>query len=128
MNGDDEFFIGWQGRAPGRTGRRLVGIAIGLALVAAATVWAMAAMQRTIGAASWDYANTREFTGVLRCREDEADILMAFARDRKRKFWFLRPDNGELCIARWAPNGDPAPRATNATTIDYQLGLVLQLA
>jgi len=65
MNDDGEFFIGWQARMPPRTGRKLTGLTVGVALVAGAAGWGVAAMQRTIGAATWDYAHVREFTGVL---------------------------------------------------------------
>jgi len=65
MNDDTEFFVGWQGRAPPLLGRWLVRVGIILALAVIVAAWAFAAMQRTIGPATWDHAHAREFTGVL---------------------------------------------------------------
>lgn len=64
-NLENEFFIGWQGRAPPATGRwiaRATTVAGMFVLVLAAGV---AALQRTIGPAQWDYGHARTFTGVL---------------------------------------------------------------
>jgi hypothetical protein len=65
MNDDSEFFIGWQGRAPPVAGRRLARLTIVLTLLALAVVTILAALQRTIGRARWDYGNELEFNGVL---------------------------------------------------------------
>jgi len=66
MNHDDaEFFIGWQGRSPPQTGRRLARLTLALAVVAIAAVAGLAALQRTIGPARWDYGNERAFAGLF---------------------------------------------------------------
>lgn len=62
---DAEFFVGWQGKAPPHTGRRLAWLTAGLALAAIAIVAALAAWQRTIGPARWDYGHARTFAGLL---------------------------------------------------------------
>jgi hypothetical protein len=65
MNNDD-FYIGWQDKAPqshGRAMRRLAGGLLVLALLAGAGI---AASQRIIGTAFFEWGDVREFTGLLR--------------------------------------------------------------
>jgi hypothetical protein len=63
---NDEFYIGWEDKAPPRVGstvRRTV-----LALLAAAVVIAflLAASQRLIGVSVFEWGNVKEFTGILK--------------------------------------------------------------
>ena len=63
---NDEFFIGWQDKAPEKTGRflkRLTIVGIALAVVIAA---ALPIVQKTVAQdAKFDYGNLQEFSGVL---------------------------------------------------------------
>lgn len=63
---DDEFFIGWQGKAPPETGRYLKGLTI-LGICAAAVVAALVPLLQEGVAkdATFDYGNHQEFSGVL---------------------------------------------------------------
>lgn len=63
---NDDFYIGWEDKAPashGRATRRLVGVVFVLAMVAAV---GLAASQRLIGVAFFEWGQVREFSGVLR--------------------------------------------------------------
>lgn len=62
---NDEFFIGWQGRAPAAMGRRLRVITLVLAGAAMVFAAVFAAAQGTIGQARWEWGNVRTFEGVL---------------------------------------------------------------
>lgn len=65
---NDDFYIGWEERAPashGRTTRRLVVALLVLAMLAGL---GFAAAQRLIGTAYFEWGNVKEFTGVLRAR------------------------------------------------------------
>ncbi len=89
---DDEFFIGWQGRMPVQTGRRVGRITVAVALTAIAVASACAAWQRTIGRARWDYGHTREFSGVLLA--DPVPTLLLAEPEREsgaRDLWLVRP-------------------------------------
>jgi hypothetical protein len=63
---DDEFFIGWQGKAPPKTGKFLRGWTIlGLCIVAVVAAIVPWLQQGVAKDASFDYGNLQEFTGVL---------------------------------------------------------------
>ena len=70
----DEFFIGWQGKAPKENGRFLKRLVIVAAVLVAATAVAVSAFQRTATRDSrWD-SETIEFTGIL--LKEPAPILI----------------------------------------------------
>jgi hypothetical protein len=65
MNNSDEFYIGWEDKAPasfGRATRRAVMVALTLALLVGLS---LAASQRLIGVALFEWGNVKEFSGVL---------------------------------------------------------------
>jgi uncharacterized membrane protein len=63
---DDEFFIGWQGKAPPETAAYLKGIVgLGLGIVLVLAVLAPILQETVSDDASFDYGNHREFSGVL---------------------------------------------------------------
>jgi uncharacterized membrane protein len=62
----EEFFIGWQGKAPEKTGRFLKRLTIAGILVALGLAAALPALQKTVSQeAKFDYGNLQEFSGVL---------------------------------------------------------------
>jgi hypothetical protein len=63
--GNEEFFIGWQGKAPEKTGRFLRGRLVAAIFVTLVAGLAFAGLQRTIGKAWFEYGNIREFSGLL---------------------------------------------------------------
>lgn len=63
---NDEFFIGWQGKAPEKTGAFLKKITLGVLVLALVVAGGVAALQGTIAEdASFEFGNTQEFEGVL---------------------------------------------------------------
>ena len=82
-----EFFIGWQGKAPEKTGRfvkRMVIMAVVIALVLAA---AIPALQRTVAEdARFDYGNVQEFNGIL--IKDPVPMLVS---DKKVVYLLVHP-------------------------------------
>jgi hypothetical protein len=79
MAQDEEFFIGWQGKAPVGLGRflrertvLLLGVALGMGVV-------LAVMQGTIGRAYFEYGTVKEFSGVL--LKEPVPMLVADAAD-----------------------------------------------
>ncbi len=65
MNDRDEFYIGWEDKAPqsyGVVARRAVVVVLALAVLAGL---AFAASQRLIGVAFFEWGDVREFSGVL---------------------------------------------------------------
>jgi hypothetical protein len=74
---NDDFYIGWEDKAPashGRATRRLVMAVGALAMLAAV---GLAASQRLIGTAFFEWGTVREFTGVLRAEPYPHLILPA---------------------------------------------------
>ena len=63
---NDEFYIGWQDKAPPRTGRTVRRVVVMVIAVALALGLAAAFSQRTIGRAVFEWGQVKEFTGVLR--------------------------------------------------------------
>ena len=75
---NDEFYIGWQEKAPARTSktvRRAVVIAI---IVTLASALVMALSQETIGRAVFEWGQVKEFSGVLKA-EPVPHLLVADA-------------------------------------------------
>lgn len=68
MNAKDEFYIGWEGKAPTRTARSLrraiVCSVAGCVILAASLAFA----QRTIGRSVFEWGKVKEFSGVLKSR------------------------------------------------------------
>jgi hypothetical protein len=63
---NDEFYIGWQDKAPAKTGRTVrITVSTLLAFVLVASV-AAAVSQRTIGRAVFEWGQVKEFSGVLK--------------------------------------------------------------
>ena len=62
---DDEFFIGWQGKAPAATGRFLKSKTIALLASAALLATVVALMQSTVGGGRFEFGDVKDFTGVL---------------------------------------------------------------
>jgi hypothetical protein len=66
MKSPDEFYIGWEERAPSQTGRT-VRRAVSIALLVTSLVAAGAArLQETIGVSTFEWGKTKTITGLLR--------------------------------------------------------------
>jgi hypothetical protein len=63
---NDEFYIGWQAKAPVATGRLVRRAVVLLLLGAVALAGTVAIAQRTIGSAVFEWGHVKEFTGILR--------------------------------------------------------------
>lgn len=61
----DEFFIGWQGKAPEKTGRFVKKVVLGGIVIAAATSALVAGLQSTAAKEAVFNAETVEFSGIL---------------------------------------------------------------
>jgi hypothetical protein len=65
---NDEFYIGWEAKAPpdtGRTVRKAVAGLVALVLLAAAV---LAIAQRTIGVSAFEWGTLKNFSGVMQCQ------------------------------------------------------------
>lgn len=75
---NDEFYIGWQDKAPTKTGRTVrLTVSTLLAFVLVASV-VVAVSQRTIGRAVFEWGQVKEFSGVLKA-EPVPHLLVAGA-------------------------------------------------
>lgn len=63
---DDDFYIGWEEKAPASHGRATRRAVVALAALALIAALGLAAAQRLIGVAVFDWSNEQEFAGVLR--------------------------------------------------------------
>jgi hypothetical protein len=63
---NDEFYIGWQSKAPPRTGRAVQLMTVALLLAMALVAATLAVVQRTIGAAVFEYGDEKHFSGIFR--------------------------------------------------------------
>jgi uncharacterized membrane protein len=71
----EEFFIGWQGKAPEKTGKFLKALSITCVLVAVGMAAALPALQKTVSQeAVFDYGNVQEFSGIM--VEDPVPMLV----------------------------------------------------
>jgi uncharacterized membrane protein len=100
---DDEFFIGWQGKAPPKTGSYLKGLVIlGLAIVLVVAVL-VPMLQGTVAQdATFDFGNHQEFSGVLvkdpvPMLVGDDDMVRLLVRDREgaATYFLLVGENGE---------------------------------
>jgi hypothetical protein len=62
----EEFYIGWQQKAPGRTAKACRVVALGLVIFALFSGAAVAISQHLIGRSVYEWGHVKEFTGVLR--------------------------------------------------------------
>jgi hypothetical protein len=62
----DEFYIGWQTKAPPGIGARVRKAVVSLAFVAVAAAVVLAAAQRTIGVAVFEWGTLKTFKGILK--------------------------------------------------------------
>ena len=71
----EEFFIGWQGKAPEKTDKFLKALSITCVLVAVGMAAALPALQKTVSQeAVFDYGNVQEFSGIM--VEDPVPMLV----------------------------------------------------
>ena len=62
----EEFFIGWQGKAPEKTGRFLKMLTVAAVVIAVGVAAVLPALQRTVSEdARFEFGNLREFSGIL---------------------------------------------------------------
>lgn len=63
---NDEFYIGWQEKAPARTGRAVRVFVAALLVGTLVSSLAVALSQHTIGRAVFEWGQVKEFSGVLK--------------------------------------------------------------
>lgn len=63
---NDEFYIGWEEKAPPGVGLRVRGIVIILLMLVVALGVTLAVAQRTIGVSVFEWGRTKSFSGILR--------------------------------------------------------------
>ncbi|WGM45233.1 hypothetical protein KOAAANKH_00094 [Brevundimonas sp. NIBR10] len=69
-----------------------------------------------------------DLRGSVRCTPPELDVLDQFYRAGHDRFWIVRPDTDELCVATWLPDGAPKPSAHLGLTTIMDVGLQLTVA
>jgi hypothetical protein len=65
MNEEEEFYIGWQNRAPVRIGSHIRKAVVTLAVLVLVASFVLALAQRTIGVAVFEWGTVKSFTGLL---------------------------------------------------------------
>jgi hypothetical protein len=65
MKAQDEFYIGWEGKAPPATGRLLRKTVIGLVCLTATLGLSLAISQRTIGLSAFEWGRIKSFSGTF---------------------------------------------------------------
>jgi hypothetical protein len=65
---NDEFYIGWEERAPARIASRLRQTVVLLLLIGALTGTALAVSQRLIGTSVFEWGKIKEFSGILKAQ------------------------------------------------------------
>ena len=61
----DEFYIGWEDRAPGQVAARVRRVVVGLLVLAAVAGLVCAAAQRSIGVSVFEWGKVTNFTGTF---------------------------------------------------------------
>jgi len=85
----DDFYIGWQGKAPARTARTVRGAVVVLVICAVVLAAATAFSQKLIGRAVFEWGNVREFSGVLKA--EPVPHLVTTNGGTNRFFYLVRP-------------------------------------
>lgn len=65
---NDEFYIGWERKAPPRIGRVVCGSVIALLIFAIAVALALAGSQRTIGVGAFEWGTQKSLSGIFQAR------------------------------------------------------------
>lgn len=65
MTSEDEFYIGWENKAPGKLGTMMRRAVMALLIVSAITACALVVFQHTIGTSVFEWGQVKEFTGIL---------------------------------------------------------------
>src|SRR5260221_14318056 len=63
---NDEFYIGWESKAPPGIGRFLRATVVGLLIAAIGLALMLGAAQHTIGASVFEWGTVKNFSGVLK--------------------------------------------------------------
>ncbi len=66
MNGHDEFYIGWEGKAPAGIGSRVRRIVVFLLALAVLLGVLLALVQRNIGVSVFEWGKVKSFSGILK--------------------------------------------------------------
>ncbi|MEM7146354.1 MAG: hypothetical protein AAF591_14555 [Verrucomicrobiota bacterium] len=85
MSDQEEFFIGWQGRAPGRLRGFLWKGAVGLLVLGVVLGAMLAVLQGTMGRAYFEFGNVKSFSGVL--LKEPVPMLVADEPDEASGAW-----------------------------------------
>jgi hypothetical protein len=66
MKGNDEFYIGWESKAPAGLGARMRRVVLVLFLICGGLALGLAISQRTIGVSVFEWGNVKDFSGVIK--------------------------------------------------------------
>lgn len=68
MNDSDEFYIGWENRAPTNIGRIVRRVIVVIVVAMVLLAGALALVQRTIGVSVFEWGTVKTFTGILKAQ------------------------------------------------------------
>lgn len=69
-----------------------------------------------------------DLRGQIRCTSAEMDALQTFHDAGHDRFWVVRPDTDQLCVASWKPDGMPKPVEFRGPTTIVEVGLQVSIA
>ena len=88
---NDEFYIGWQSKAPARTGRTLRFAIVTLLAAPLVLALTLAATQRTIGRAVFEWGQVKEFSGMLKAAPVPHLIVAGQATNESATHYLVNP-------------------------------------
>jgi hypothetical protein len=89
MNTKDEFYIGWQGRAPVGIGSHVRKTVVALVILALGAASILPLVQRTIGVAVFEWGTIKTFTGLFELKPYPHLLVQRPGREAGRSAYYL---------------------------------------
>jgi hypothetical protein len=89
MNTEDEFYIGWQSRAPVGIGSYVRKTVVALVILALAAASILPLVQRTIGVAVFEWGTIKTFTGLFELKPYPHLLVQRPGREAGRSSYYL---------------------------------------